>query len=132
MVINLFKYETKLIDGKQYVKACESSQIYDGKGVKIQFPEDEDFQVAILRIEGKLYCMDNICPHRHMDKIYDGIIKNHTVMCPAHGWTYNVKTGENMNKHQGLKSLNVYDVFEKDGNVFIEKPDFEVPKWRRF
>lgn len=132
MTILLDSYKTFEKDGKLFLSVCDSDKIYEGKGVKIQFPEDEDFQVAILRVNGKLYCLDNICPHRHADRIYEGIIKNDTVMCPLHGWTYSVITGENQNKHQGLKNLRVFDVYEENGVVFIEKPEFKIPKWRSF
>lgn len=132
MTINLDKYETFEKNSRQFLYVCKSEDVIEKKGVKIQFPEDIDFQVAIIRLNGTLHCLDNICPHRHADKIYDGIIKEDTVICPLHGWTYSIITGENTNKHQGLKFLKKYLIYEEDGNVFIEKPDFKIPKWRSF
>jgi nitrite reductase/ring-hydroxylating ferredoxin subunit len=132
MIIELKEYKTFFKNETEYLYVCESKDILNRKGIKIQFPEDIDFQVAIFRLSDELHCLDNICPHRHADKIYDGIIKDNNVMCPLHGWTYSILTGENTNKHQGLKYLRKYDVFEENGKVYIEKPDFKIPKWRDF
>lgn len=121
------------INGKLYVEACLSSSLIEGKGKQIVFHEDDDMQLAIFKIDGNLYCLDNICPHRHQDKIFEGIIlkKEMTIMCPLHAWTYSIVTGENVNKRQGIKSLKKYDIFEEDGKIFVEKPLLNIPKWRR-
>lgn len=120
-------------NGITYLKVIKSTDLLEGKGIKIQFIEDLDKQVAIIRINGEIYCLDNICPHRHADRIYEGIVKKDkmTIMCPLHGWTYSLHTGENINKIQGLKSLSKYDAFEENGDIYIEKPTFEIPMWRR-
>ena len=88
-------------------------------------------QLAVFRIEGELYCFTNICPHRHQPKIYDGIIKDSTVTCPEHGWTYSILNGDNTNQMQGIRHLKKYRIFEENGLIFIEKPALEIPKWRQ-
>jgi NAD(P)H-dependent nitrite reductase small subunit len=120
-----------VFDNIEYLKICKSDEIYEGKGKQFVFEEDDDFQIAIFRVNGSLYALDNICPHRHADRIFDGIIKDKTVMCPLHGWTYNLENGKNIDLRQGIKSLKSYKVFENDGVVYLEKPEFEIPKWRR-
>ena len=127
-----FKYEEVFIDGKVFLKICESGDIYEGKGKRFFYGDDHDMQVAVYRVGGKLYCLNNICPHRHQDKMHEGIIRGLNVMCPAHGWTYSLVDGKNVSKKQGVKSLESYDVFEKDGFVYIEKPDFSPAKWKNF
>jgi NAD(P)H-dependent nitrite reductase small subunit len=119
-------------DGKIYAQVCLADDVYEGKGKQIKFPEDLDMQIALFRMQGNLYALENICPHRHADKIFDGVIRDMTVMCPLHGWTYEIDTGENIIKHQGVKSLRKYDVYEEDGKVWVEKPKTDViPKWRK-
>ena len=125
-------FPTVEIDGKRYSEVCNSDDIYEGKGKRIQFPDDIDMQVAIFRLEGKLYALENICPHQHADRIFEGIVKSGNVTCPLHGWTYEIATGHNVNRKQGLKGLIKYAVFERDGKVYLEKPGAElIPKWRR-
>ncbi len=118
-------------DNIEFIPVCNSNELFEGKGKKIQFPEDDDFQVAIFRVNGKLYCLENICPHRHADSIFDGIIKNGIVTCPLHGWSYYLKNGQNVNQRQGIKSLKSFLIKEEDNTIYIEKPEFTIPKWRR-
>lgn len=127
----MVKFETRVISDREYLKVCPSDEVFERKGTRIQYDEDEDMQVAIFRISGKLYCLWNICPHRHKDQIYNGIIKDLKVICPEHGWTYSLETGENVNKRQGMRGLDKFDVFEEDGWVYIEKPNISIPKWRQ-
>lgn len=115
----------------KYIAVCKSSEVFEGKGKQIIFDGDDDFQIAIFRVNNNIYALENICPHRHADKIYDGIIKELTVMCPLHGWTYSLETGENINKLQGIKGLKKFDAFEENGIIYIKEPEFEIPKWRR-
>ncbi len=125
------KYKSKIINGKEYVAICKTNELLEGKGIKIQFDEDDDMQVALFRINGELFCLSNICPHRHAEEIYNGIIKDGNVTCPLHGWTYNLKSGSNVNLKQGLKSLQKYEIFELSDKVYIEKPEMIIPKWRQ-
>lgn len=119
------------IGGKLFVEVCPVSEIIERKGRRIQFTGDDDFQVALFKIDGIYYCVDNICPHRHADRIHEGIIKELTVMCPLHGWTYSLDSGKNVDIRQGIKNLNTYKVELIDNMIFIEKPSFQIPLWRR-
>ena len=130
-MIDFTAFEKIVIENLEFIKICKSKEVFESKGLKIQFDGDDDFQLAIFRVNGNLYCLENICPHRHADRIFEGIIDNLTVMCPLHGWTYSLETGQNVNQRQGIKSLKNFKVIEIDGNVYIEKPNFEIPKWRR-
>jgi nitrite reductase [NAD(P)H] small subunit len=119
-------------DGEIFAMVCKSVDVYEGKGKQIKFPEDLDMQIALFRMKGIVYALENICPHRHADKIFDGIIKDMTVMCPLHGWTYEIDTGLNVIKQQGVKSLRKYEVFEEAGEVWVGKPKTDViPMWRK-
>lgn len=119
-------------NGKIYARICRSAELFEGKGRQFIFDDDIDLQVAVFRKDGKLFALSNICPHRHQDKIHEGFIRSGNVTCPAHGWTYKLATGENINLKQGIKSLKKYDAFEKDGYIWVEKPDKSaIPVWRR-
>ena len=38
--------------------------------------------------------MSNICPHQQTRLIYDGFVEDEFVVCPAHGWKFNLGTGK--------------------------------------
>lgn len=124
-------YEINFIDGLEFAKVCKSEELFEKRGKHIQFKEDVDMQLAIFRIDGKLYALNNICPHRHAEEIYNGILIGLEISCPLHGWTYNICDGKNINQKQGIKSLETYQIFEENGYVFVEKPKKKIPKWRQ-
>jgi nitrite reductase/ring-hydroxylating ferredoxin subunit len=130
-MIDFTIFEKIVLENIEFIKICNSKDVFESKGIKIQFDGDDDFQLALFRVNGNLYCLENICPHRHADRIFEGIIDDFTVMCPLHGWTYSLETGQNMDQRQGIKSLRSFKVIEIEDYVYIEKPDFEIPKWRR-
>jgi len=49
--------------------------------------------VALFNVEGEFFAIDNTCPHVG-GALGDGPLEDDTVMCPWHGWKYNVKTGQ--------------------------------------
>ena len=124
-------YKKILIDEKDYFIISRSEDVFEGKGRQIFLGDDPDMQVAVFRVKGNLYCVSNICPHRHQDQIHEGIIDDLNIVCPVHYWTYNLENGQNIDQHQGIKSLNSYKIFEKDGLVYLEDPKIEPPAWRK-
>lgn len=144
--------ETIEKDNKQLIAVCNSNELFNKKGKLIKFDEDDDMQVAIFRIGEKLYCVSNICPHRHAEEIYNGLLtcevnkldKTETlndnlkendlsdvVTCPLHGWSYYLDSGFNTNPKQGIKRIKTYDIIEQNGIIYIEKPELDIPKWRQ-
>jgi nitrite reductase/ring-hydroxylating ferredoxin subunit len=122
--------ETIIHDGREFIFLCPADKIYEGKGYQFEFDGDSDKQIALFRSKGRLYCLYNICPHRHTHLIYQGIINEGEISCPAHGWTYSLETGRNINPQQGIRSLKKFETFEQNGKIYIEKPVFDIPKWR--
>jgi len=53
-------------------------------------------KVAVFRAGGALHAMDGVCPHRG-GPIGEGIVENGIVVCPWHGWRFEVKTGNCVN-----------------------------------
>lgn len=126
-------YPIEEIEGKEYLKLMSSKELVEKRGQKIFYDDDDDvYEVAIFRIDGKLYCSQNHCPHQHAPKIYEGTLTDKTVVtCPLHGWSYNLSDGSNCDPRRGLKSLKTFEIFEKSGWIYIEIPQIEIPKWRR-
>lgn len=55
--------------------------------------EAEGVGVALFNVDGKIYALDNTCPHAG-GPLGEGTLTGEVVECPWHGWRYNVKTGE--------------------------------------
>jgi nitrite reductase/ring-hydroxylating ferredoxin subunit len=119
-------------NGKEFIAVEFASNLTENKGTLIRLGEEIEQQVALFRHQGKLFCLSNICPHRHQPSIYRGYVENGCVTCPEHFWTYRLDTGENINQKQGIKKLKTYEVIEKDGVILIHIDYFEKPKWKEF
>ncbi len=86
---------------------------------------------------GRLFAFDNSCPHRGAS-LSKGEMHGDNIVCYMHGYEYNVFTGklENMKSWKKEASwveqspewrksgdLVLYEVFEKDGHVYIVVSD---------
>ncbi|GBD88723.1 anthranilate 1,2-dioxygenase ferredoxin subunit [bacterium BMS3Abin03] len=77
----------------------------------------DDTEVALFKIDEKIYALNNICPHQHTALIYNGFIEDGCVTCPAHGWKFNLETGR---KPSGSKGLNIYGTKLVEGVVYVK------------
>ena len=48
--------------------------------------------VALANVGGDYFAVSNVCAHAG-GPIGDGALDGHTVTCPYHGWSYDVRTG---------------------------------------
>ena len=53
-------------------------------------------QLALFRVDGRYYAIDNACPHRG-GPLADGDLEGAVVTCPWHTWRWDVTTGANAN-----------------------------------
>lgn len=130
MHIEFYEFPKINFNGKEYWEVLSKQDLKEKQGVKVELGDDYDLQIAIFLVDNQLFCVSNVCPHKHQDKINEGFIKGENVICPLHGWTYNLKTGENINNKQGIKRLNTFSVIELNGKIYIEKPEINLPVWR--
>jgi len=84
-----------------------------------------DIEIAVFRINDEVFGLSNICPHQQTHLIYDGFVEEEFVVCPAHGWKFNLKTGK---KDSGSNGLQVYPVKVVDQKVYVKVSPKEL-KW---
>ena len=105
-----------------YTKLCKFDELNEGNGRRFIVNETE---VAVFKIENKIYALSNVCPHQHTTLIYDGFLEDEFVVCPAHGWKFNLKTGKQPGGERGLDSFPVMIV----GNEVYVKVFKKEMKW---
>ncbi|MBK9098102.1 MAG: Rieske (2Fe-2S) protein [bacterium] len=76
-----------------------------------------DIEIAVFKINDEVFAVSNICPHQQTRLIYDGFIEDEFVVCPAHGWKFNLRTGK---KDTGSNGLQVYPVEVVDDKVYVK------------
>lgn len=97
-----------------FTKICKNDELIEGKGKRFIV---DDTEIALFRIGGKVFALNNICPHQHSALIYDGFIEDGCVVCPAHGWKFNLVTGK---KPSGSNGLATYEVKLIDDDVYVK------------
>ena len=97
-----------------FVKICKYSDLKEKQGRRF-FVDDVD--VAVFRVDGEVYALNNICIHQHAPIMHDGFIEGDCVACPAHGWDYELKTGR---VPGGIKGLDKYEVKIENEDVYVK------------
>jgi nitrite reductase (NADH) small subunit len=90
------------------------SEIAEKRGKLIRIEDDE---IALFKVDGKLYAINNVCAHQHFSMLHQGKVHGGTVSCPMHGWTYSLETGA---ATTGNGCVKTYPVRVAGENVFIE------------
>jgi len=97
-----------------FSKVCHLNSLRENQGRRFII---NDTEVAVFKVDGEVFALYNICPHQQTALIYDGIIEDGCVVCPAHGWMFNLRTGK---KPTGGNGLQVYPVEVFDEEVYIK------------
>ena len=73
--------------------------------------------LALFKVKGKYYCIDNTCPHIG-GSLCKGDVKSFIVSCPWHGSKFDIRTGEleGPPAREGVKS---YKVTVKGENIEV-------------
>ena len=110
------------IDLKDFTPVCLIKELNEKEGKRFIV---KDTEIAVFKFEDKIYALSNICPHQHTAMIYDGFIEKGCVVCPAHGWMFDIKTGKTPTGGRGIE---IYEtkVFEDKVFVKVHKKDL---KW---
>lgn len=87
-----------------YTKICSLSDLKENQGRRFLI---NDVELAVFKVNNEVFVLNNICPHQHTALIYDGFIEDGCVVCPAHGWMFNLKTGR---QPTGARGLDTYQV----------------------
>ncbi len=120
------EFPERIVNGVSYLQVCQLRDIPQKRGKNIYF--DEETQIAIFSVAGKLFAVSNICPHQHAAVLAEGLIDDLTITCPLHGWMYSLENGKALG---GGARLKTYKVFCEEEKVYLEKPQPVEPKWIR-
>lgn len=111
MIKSLNQFEP---DSDGFYDVCLFSDLREKEGKKFFI---NDTEIALFKIESKIYCLSNICPHQHSAIIYSGFIEDGCVVCPAHGWKFNLTDGK---KESGSKGLDSFETKVVDNIIRVK------------
>ncbi len=75
-----------------FIKVASRGEIADGTGKTV---DAAGRAIALFNVGGKFYAIDNTCKHRG-GPLGEGELDGTHVICPWHGWEYDVATGANL------------------------------------
>ena len=99
---------------KEFKRICAFSELKQNEGRRFIV---EEVDVAVFRVEDKVFALGNICPHQKSAIIHDGFLEDGKVICPAHGWEFCLKDG---NQPTGRKGLDSFEVRIENGDVYVK------------
>lgn len=105
---------------QKFYRVCSVLELSEKEGKRFIVPSadnsNDEVEIAIFKVDGEIFALSNICPHQHTALIYDGFIEDNCVVCPAHGWKFDLRTG---NQPNGRKGLDKYQVKIEGGEVYV-------------
>lgn len=94
------------------VPVARATDIPDGQGRHVRIGRVD---IAVFNAGGAFYALSNLCRHAY-GPLAEGIVDGHHVMCPWHGWRYDVRDGSTDHPDADVKT---YPVVVRDGEVLV-------------
>jgi len=75
--------------------------------------------IALWRVDGRVYALDNLCPHQHFPTMHLAQRDGKTLICPMHGWTFSLGSGI---EKTGRGKIATFRVEVNGDDVYVEEP----------
>lgn len=95
------------------IELAKVADIPEGRGMRVKV---DDKHIALFKVAGEVFAINAVCPHAgaFLDQ---GYLEDCTIICPLHGWDFDLRTGVSPN--YGVKTK-CYPVEIKDGVVYLK------------
>lgn len=98
-----------------FVELLASADLKEGERTVV---EKEGRALAVVRVGGVVYAIDNACPHRN-GELGQGDLQGWHLYCPLHAWSFDVRDGKAFFP-QGAK-VECFEVKEAGGRIFARR-----------
>ncbi len=95
------------------ITQTENIPAREGRSVKIG-----NVDLAIFNLEGRFLAIENQCPHKG-GPLCDGIVSGTTVVCPLHGWRFDLEPGAAVRATLPA-CLTIFPTRVEDGIVMVD------------
>ena len=100
---------------KQTIAVAAAGEVLEGKA---RIFEARGLRIAICRVQGKLYAVEDLCTHDD-GPLGEGRLDGHAIECPRHGARFDVRDGRVLRMPAAFP-VRVFSVSEKDGQIHVE------------
>lgn len=94
------------------VRVAAVDEMRDGDARHVRIGKRD---IALFRVDGAFHALSDVCRHAFAP-LSQGFTDGHIVMCPWHGWRYDVRDGTT--DHPGA-DVRTYPVTVRGGEVFV-------------
>lgn len=98
--------------GPVEVRVAAEGDLADGQSRHVKVGKRD---IALIRTNGEYFALSNVCRHA-FGPLADGFVDGFILMCPWHGWRYDVRDGST--DHPGA-DVRVFPVTVRGGEVFV-------------
>ena len=100
----------------KFVRVAALQEIPEGQA-KVVLVQDRE--IAIFHSGGAIHAVKNSCPHRGIG-LDRGSVVNETLTCPGHGWQFDMKTGDCLDRPD--VGVRCYRTEIRGNSVWVEVP----------
>ena len=97
-----------------FVPVMDEKELQEGK---MKLVRVEGRPVLLIRQAGKIYVIDDRCPHMGC-KFSGGTLDGNVVICPCHDWRFNLETGEY--EEEPSTKLTGYEWKVESGKIWVK------------
>ena len=105
-------------DTARFVTVGRTADVPEGRP---EVFEVEDRHVAVYRLDGAYYAIEDICTHDG-GPLAEGDVEDGEVICPRHGARFDIKTGA-VRCMPAVTPVESYPVRVEGGDLYIGLPD---------
>lgn len=98
------------------IRVCRADEIPEGGAKLVRVLAR---RVAVFRLDGQLYAIEADCKHMKASLV-GGRIEGTVITCPAHGWRYDITTGECLT--EPWARLRQYETKVNGGVIYLNLP----------
>ena len=95
-------------------------ELAEGQGRRLEL---DGHPVAVFRRGDRVYAVDDTCPHMGAS-LSEGFVTGQAVVCPWHGWTFDLETG--VSPLDEDERVERYAAVVEDGQVYVTMPPTEA------
>lgn len=101
------------------IRLCKIEDVPDGGAVQVILPDRPP--LAVFRIAGECFVTDDTCTHGNAS-LCEGDIEDGLVICPFHSGSFDVRTGEAVDR-PCTRKLQTYEAIADEGVLYTALPE---------
>lgn len=103
---------SEMPEGPIQVPVCGFDDLADGQARHVKIGKRD---IGVFRANGEYFALSNLCRHAFAP-LSEGFLDGYIVMCPWHGWRYDVRDGTTDHPDADVRT---FPVTVRDGEVFV-------------